>query len=160
MRLLARWTTPSISCCVGAGAGWNVASGQRGSQFHQYHRGPGTHPVARRRIFTLPFALRFPLAFDGKLLGQVVRIFTDTVAGWYRRRHVGRGLPAGESGAVTVIQRANSDLRLNPHFHTVFLDGVYAPDGDGRGQMFHPVATGLTGSPFQRNHRSPGTTLA
>ena len=22
------------------------------------------------------------------------------------------------------------------------------------------VATGLTGSPFQRNHRSPGTTLA
>jgi hypothetical protein len=93
----------------------------------------------RQFVLTLPFALRFPLAFDGKLLGQVVRIFTDTVAGWYRRRHVERGLPAGESGAVTVIQRANSDLRLNPHFHTVFLDGVYAPDGDGRGQMFHPA---------------------
>jgi hypothetical protein len=31
-----------------------VASGQRGSHFHQYHRGPGTHPVARRRIFALP----------------------------------------------------------------------------------------------------------
>jgi hypothetical protein len=48
-------------------------------------------------------------------------------------------LPTGESGALTVIQRANSDLRLNPHFHTVFLDGVYSPDGDGRGQMFHPA---------------------
>ena len=36
----------------------NVASGQRGSHFHQYHRGPGTHPVARRRIFALPVAAR------------------------------------------------------------------------------------------------------
>jgi hypothetical protein len=73
-------------------------------------------------LVTMPFPLRFPLAFDGKLLGQVVRIFTDTVASWYRRRHVDRGLPAGESGAVAVIQRANSDLRLNPHLHTAFLD--------------------------------------
>ena len=75
---------------------------------------------------TMPFPLRFPLAFDGKLLGQVVRIFTDTVAGWYRKRHVERGLPPGETGTVTVIQRANSDLRLNPHLHTIFLDGVYS----------------------------------
>jgi hypothetical protein len=115
----------------------------------------------RQFVLTMPFPLRFPLAFDGKLLGQVVRIFTDTVAGWYRRRHVDRGLPAGETGAVTVIQRANSDLRLNPHLHTIFLDGVYSPDGegarkargvgrgrcgpevpeggDGKGQMFHPA---------------------
>jgi hypothetical protein len=93
----------------------------------------------RQFVVTVPFSLRFPLAFDGKLLGQVVRIFTDTVAGWYRRRQVGRGLPAGETGAVTVIQRANSDLRLNPHLHTIFLDGVYSPDGEGKGQMFHPA---------------------
>ena len=93
----------------------------------------------RQLVLTMHFPLRFPLAFDGKLLGQVVRIFTDTVAGWYRRRHVERGLPPGETGAVTVIQRANSDLRLNPHLHTIFLDGVYSPDGDGKGQMFHPA---------------------
>jgi hypothetical protein len=93
----------------------------------------------RQFVVTMPFPLRFPLAFDGKLLGQVVRIFTDTVAGWYRRRHALRGLPPGETGAVTVIQRANSDLRLNPHLHTIFLDGVYSPDGDGKGQMFHPA---------------------
>jgi Putative transposase len=93
----------------------------------------------RQFVLTMPFPLRFPLAFDGKLLGQVVRIFADTVATWYQRRHVERGLPAGEFGAVTVIQRANSDLRLNPHLHTIFLDGVYSPDGDGKGQMFHPA---------------------
>jgi len=40
----------------------------------------------RQFVLTVPFPLRFPLAFDGKLLGQVVRIFTDTVAGWRRAR--------------------------------------------------------------------------
>ena len=92
----------------------------------------------RQFVATLPFSLRFPLAFDGELLRQVLRIFTDTVSGWYRKRHVTRGLPEGETGAVTVIQRANSDLRLSPHFHTLFLDGVYGPDRDGKGRMFHP----------------------
>jgi hypothetical protein len=50
----------------------------------------------RQFVLTLPFPLRFPLAFEGKLLGQVLRIFTDTIAGWYRKRHAGRGLSAGE----------------------------------------------------------------
>ncbi len=93
----------------------------------------------RQWVLTMPFAVRFPLAFGGALLGSVLRIFTDTVAGWYHERQADRGLPAGETGAVTAIQRANSDLRLNPHFHTLFLDGVYAPDRDGRGQIFHPA---------------------
>jgi hypothetical protein len=93
----------------------------------------------RQFVVTMPFPLRFPLAFDGKLLGQVLRIFTDTVASWYRKRHALRGLPAGETGALTVIQRANSDLRLSPHFHTLFLDGVYSADRDGKGRMFHPA---------------------
>ncbi len=93
----------------------------------------------RQFVFTVPFSLRFPLAFDGALLGQVVRIFVDTVDGWYRRRHVDRGLPPGETGAVAVIQRANSDLRLNPHVHAIALDGVYSADRDGKGLMFHPA---------------------
>jgi hypothetical protein len=93
----------------------------------------------RQFVVTVPFPLRFPLAFDGALLGQVVRIFVDTVDGWYRRRHVDRGLPPGETGAVAVIQRANSDLRLNPHVHSIFLDGVYSADRDGKGLMFHPA---------------------
>jgi hypothetical protein len=44
---------------VGSERSWAiVASGQRGSHFHQYHRGPGAHPVARRRFFALPVAAR------------------------------------------------------------------------------------------------------
>jgi hypothetical protein len=68
-----------------------------------------------------------------------LRIFTDTVSSWYRRRQLARSLRDGETGAVTAIQRANSDLRLSPHFHTLFLDGVYGPDRDGKGRMFLPA---------------------
>jgi hypothetical protein len=93
----------------------------------------------RQFVLTLPFPLRFPLAFDGKLLGQVVRIFTDTVASNYRKRMAERGIVDGKCGAVTVIQRANSDLRLSPHFHVLQLDGVYAPGRDGAAPIFHPA---------------------
>jgi hypothetical protein len=40
----------------------------------------------------------------------------------------GRGLGA-KSGAVTVVQRTSSDLRLNPHLHLVVLDGAWYEDG-------------------------------
>ena len=93
----------------------------------------------RQWVLTVPFPLRFPLAFDGKLLGEVLRIFMDTVTSWYRERQGDRGLPGGQCGAVAVIQRASSDLRCNPHVHAIFLDGVYAPDVDGKGHMFHPA---------------------
>jgi hypothetical protein len=41
-------------------------------------------------------------------------------------------------GAVAVIQRANSDLRLSPHFHVLQLDGLYAPGPNGE-PIFHPA---------------------
>ena len=37
------------------------------------------HVPIRQWVLTLPYPLRFPLAFDGGLLGAVLRIFTDTV---------------------------------------------------------------------------------
>ncbi len=37
-----------------------------------------------------------------------------------------------EFGAVTNIARSDSALRLNPHFHTLVLDGVYVKDTAGR----------------------------
>ena len=65
------------------------------------------------------------MAFDGKLLGQVLRIFIDTVAANYRKRLAERGIPNGKHGAIAVIQRANSDLRCNPHVHAIFLTGYF-----------------------------------
>ena len=45
----------------------------------------------------------------------------------------------GQGGAVTVIQRCSSDLRLNPHVHAVFLDGVFVPDAAGGRPAFHAL---------------------
>ena len=44
-------------------------------------------------------------------------------------------------GCGIAIHRTSSDLRYDPHFRCLFLDGLYAPDGDGKGQMFHPAPT-------------------
>ncbi|MBK7584468.1 MAG: transposase [Myxococcales bacterium] len=49
-----------------------------------------------------------------------------------------RGIADGKSGAVTVVQRVSSDLRLNPHLHSLCLDGVYAESAGGE-LAFHPL---------------------
>ncbi len=36
---------------------------------------------------------------------------------------------APKTGAVAVVQRTSSDLRLNPHLNVVFLDGAYLEQG-------------------------------
>jgi hypothetical protein len=36
-----------------------------------------------------------------------------------------------------VVQRVNSDLRLNPHIHSIALDGVFVADSS---PVFHPLA--------------------
>ncbi|MEO8904493.1 MAG: hypothetical protein ABI627_23495, partial [Polyangiaceae bacterium] len=71
----------------------------------------------RQWVLTLPFALRSRLGFDGRLLGAVTRLFVDSILGWYRRRLRSSSKERVESGAVAVVQRASSDLKLNPHLH-------------------------------------------
>jgi hypothetical protein len=80
-------------------------------------------------VLTVPHALRARLAFDGELLGEVSRVFAEVVLGHYRRWMTDRGYARGKSGAITVVQRVSSDLRLNPHLHSVVLDGVYVSNG-------------------------------
>ncbi len=87
----------------------------------------------RQFVLTVPHALRARLAYDGPLLGAVSRIFVDSVLGWYRRRMEIEGAFGGRGGAVTVVQRTSADLKLNPHLHSVFLDGVFVAGSDGSG---------------------------
>lgn len=89
-------------------------------------------------MLTLPFELRARLAYDGELFGAVTRTFVDSVLAWYRRQMRARGFPGGKSGAVTVVQRVSSDLRLNPHLHSLCLDGVFAEEEGGE-LVFHPL---------------------
>ena len=47
----------------------------------------------------------------------------------------------GRSGAVTVVQRTSADLKLAPHLHSVFLDGVFeaGPAGGDAKPVFHTL---------------------
>ena len=42
-------------------------------------------------------------------------------------------------GAITFVQRSDASLRLNPHFHTLALDGVYSRDRAGA-LTFHALS--------------------
>jgi hypothetical protein len=54
------------------------------------------------------------------VLGIVYRVIAT-----YLIRKAGFSAKRAHTGAVTLIQRFGSALNLNPHFHMLFLDGVY-----------------------------------
>ena len=93
----------------------------------------------RQWVLSLPFALRYRLAYDARLVRDVLHIFVAAVFGSLRRRaRVHSGVRQAQCVAVTFVQRFGGALNLNVHFHTLVLDGVYAA-GEGRGIRFHPL---------------------
>ena len=91
-------------------------------------------------MLTVPFEVRARLAYDGELLGGVSRELATAVQDFYRRRFEQLGVRSGKTGSVTVVQRSNSDLRLNPHYHQLALDGVYTEPADEEAiPEFHPL---------------------
>ena len=79
----------------------------------------------RQWVLTVPFAWRARLAYDGELFGAVTRVCTSSILSFYTDRMKKEGFAHGQSGAVVVVQRTSSDLKLAPHLHLVVLDGVY-----------------------------------
>ncbi|MCC6848742.1 MAG: transposase [Deltaproteobacteria bacterium] len=85
----------------------------------------------RQWVLSLPFRLRYVLAFDHALCRKVLAVHVRALRAFYRRRARRQGIADGETGAVTAIQRWGSALNLNVHFHTLALDGVFQSDADG-----------------------------
>ena len=63
------------------------------------------------------------------MLGGLTRIFVETVLRFYAARAAQEGGLGAKTGAVTVVQRTSSDLRLNPHLHMIVLDGAWCEKG-------------------------------
>ena len=59
------------------------------------------------------------------------------VSDFYESRARRLGLPRQRAGAVAFVQRFDSGLRLNLHFHVVWLDGVYWWDPGRSGVKWH-----------------------
>ena len=89
----------------------------------------GSRQASCRWVLTFPFSWRRRLAQDGALLGRLTRIVVETVLTFYAARAAQEGRLGGKSGAVTVVQRTSSDLRLNPHLHVIVLDGTWREEG-------------------------------
>jgi hypothetical protein len=92
----------------------------------------------RQWVLSLPYALRFRLAFDSKLLGEVLAIFVRAVFASLIRRARENGVPKGKCGSVTFVQRFGSALNCTPHFHMLAFDGVYAA-ADGESPRFYSL---------------------
>ncbi len=73
----------------------------------------------RQWAISFPFPLRYLFAAHLQAMGKVLRIVYRTIA---THRY---SLMDGATGAVTLIQRFGSALKVNIHFHILFLDGVY-----------------------------------
>jgi hypothetical protein len=86
----------------------------------------------RQWVLSLPWQLRYRLAYDAPLVQQVLGIFVRAVFASLRRRARSHwGIARSQGGAVTFVQRFGDALNLNVHFHSLVLDGVYARTPQG-----------------------------
>ena len=93
----------------------------------------------RQWVLSLPFALRYRLAYDAQITSTVLSLFVRTVFASLRRRARQQwGIDRGQCGAVTFLQRFGDALNANVHFHSLVLDGVYEPKS-GQWPRFFPL---------------------
>jgi len=83
----------------------------------------------RQWVLSLPYRLRYLLAWDHALARAVLGVYVRALLGFQRDRARRHGIRDGRSGSVTVIQRFGGGLNLNVHFHTLMFDGVFFADG-------------------------------
>jgi hypothetical protein len=93
----------------------------------------------RQWVLTLPYRLRYRLAWDHALCRAVLGVYARALLAFYTRAARSRGIRDGQTGSVTVIQRFGSGLQLNLHYHTLVLDGVFSEAPPGR-LTFHPAS--------------------
>ncbi len=83
----------------------------------------------RQWVLSVPYPLRYLFATNSQVMSRVLTIVHRVISTFLIKRS-GRMVKSGtQSGAVTLIQRFGSALNLNLHFHMLYLNGVYDPNG-------------------------------
>lgn len=93
----------------------------------------------RQWVLSFPKRLRYLLARDTKLLGEVLGCFLKCLFAFHRRRARKLGTPGGVAGAISYLQWFGSALQLTPHFHCIIPDGVFAEDKETGKVSFFPL---------------------
>src|SRR5216117_3379968 len=89
------------------------------------------HVPVRQWVLSMPYALRYRLAYDAEMVTAVLDVFIKAVFGDLKGRARDYGIEQAQCGAVTFVQRFGSALNCNLHLHALILDGVYAPKAGG-----------------------------
>jgi len=80
----------------------------------------------RQWVLSFPMPVRFILAKNPKIQGNVLTLVHRAITGYIRKKAKKKGLRARlQPGAVTLIQRFGGSLNLNVHYHMLFLEGGY-----------------------------------
>jgi putative transposase/transposase-like zinc-binding protein len=122
------------------GRGWCPSCGGRRMTERAAHLVDAVLPwvPVRQWVLTVPYRLRYQMAWNHGLSRAVLRVYTRVLLDVYARGARECGVPGGRTGSVTVMQRAGSGLNVNLHFHTLVLDGVFT-ESPGSALAFHPA---------------------
>ena len=92
----------------------------------------------RQWVLSVPFSLRYRLAYDSSLVRDVTQIFVRTVFSSIRRRAgIASSNRKARCGAVGFIQRFSDALNLDPHCHVMALDGIYIENSKNELTFLH-----------------------
>jgi hypothetical protein len=69
----------------------------------------------RQWVLSLPYRVRFLLAYDPALCARMRRVVVRAILYWIKARARRTGASGGRGGAVCFVQRFDSALRLNVH---------------------------------------------
>jgi hypothetical protein len=89
------------------------------------------HVPVRQWVLSLPFPLRYRLAYNQPLCTAVHRALAGALRAHMRRLARARGQPDAQTGSVTFVQRYGGGLNLNLHLHMLGLDGWFHHRDDG-----------------------------
>ena len=67
----------------------------------------------RQWVLTVPYRLRYQMAWNHGLSRAVLRVYTRVLLDVYRRDARARGIDDGQTGMVTALQRAGGALNAN-----------------------------------------------
>jgi hypothetical protein len=98
-------------------------------------------------VLSLPYRLRYLLAWDHVRARAVLAVYERVLLGFQHDRARRYGISDGRSGSVTVIQRFGGGLNLNVHYHTRLFDGVFSADGATRARFLALAAADGRGGP-------------
>ena len=84
------------------------------------------HVPIRQVVLSFPFPVRLWISKSPKLQTQLLTITIRAYSHLLRKKAKAQGLTQKlQHAVVTVIQRFGGSINLNPHFHSLWVDGLY-----------------------------------